>query len=101
MPVLLERPQAQADVDEIWLFIAQDDLARADSFIDLIAERCRLLAENPRMGRDRSQLAAGLRSFPVGNYIIFYMPLPNGIEVVRVLNGARDMDALFDPDLTS
>lgn len=96
MPVLLERPQAQADIDEIWQFIAQDDLSRADSFIDLIEDRCRLLAENPLMGRDRSQLAAGLRSFPVGNYIIFYIPLPNGIELVRVLNGARDIDALFD-----
>ncbi len=53
------------------------------------------------MGRDRSQLAAGLRSFPVGNYIIFYMPLPNGIEIIRVLNGAGDIDALFDPDPTS
>jgi toxin ParE1/3/4 len=98
MPVFFERPQAQADVDEIWLFIAQDDLARADSFVGLITERYRLLAENPLMGRDRSQLAVGLRSFPVGNYIIFYMPLPNGIEVVRVLSGARDFDALFDPN---
>jgi len=36
-----------------------------------------------------------LRSLPVGNYLIFYMPVEDGIVVVRVLHGMRDVDALF------
>ena len=32
-----------------------------------------------------------IRSFAVGNYIIFYEALPNGADIVRVLHGARDI----------
>jgi toxin ParE1/3/4 len=38
---------------------------------------------------------SALRSLPVGNYLIFYLPIPDGIEVVRVLPGMRDIDAFF------
>jgi len=40
-----------------------------------------------------SQLLPNLRCLPVGNYLIFYLPLPDGIEVVRVLPGMRDIDS--------
>ncbi|HEU5126240.1 MAG TPA: type II toxin-antitoxin system RelE/ParE family toxin [Verrucomicrobiae bacterium] len=39
-----------------------------------------------------------LRSFPVGNYSIFYCPLDAGIKVVRVLHSSRDMPKLFELD---
>jgi len=35
----------------------------------------------------------GIHSFPVGNYSIFYVPLPDGIEVLRVMSGRQDVDA--------
>ncbi|QDW36087.1 type II toxin-antitoxin system RelE/ParE family toxin [Bradyrhizobium sp. KBS0727] len=44
-------------------------------------------------GRKRPELRSDLRSFPVGNYIIFYVPLPDVIEVVRVMSGLQDIDA--------
>ena len=47
------------------------------------------------MGRPRGELAPRLRSFPVGPYVLFYRPTPNGIEVARVLHGARDIPSLF------
>jgi len=47
------------------------------------------------MGRSRPDLAPGLRSFPVGKYIICYVPIENGIEIVRVVSGFRDIDMLF------
>jgi toxin ParE1/3/4 len=40
-------------------------------------------------------MAPGLRSFPVGNYVVFYRIVPEGIELVRVLHGARDLRRLF------
>lgn len=47
------------------------------------------------MGRAREELAADLRSFPFGRYVIFYTPVDGGIDVVRVLHSARDIDAAF------
>jgi toxin ParE1/3/4 len=87
--------QAEQDLIEIGVYIAADDPAAADRWIDLIGETCRLLAALPGMGRDRKDLLAKLRSFPVGNYIIFYRPVAGGIIVIRVLHGARDIEALF------
>ncbi len=52
-----------------------------------------MLLQNPLAGRARAELGKDLRSFPVGNYIIFYLPLSDGIEVVRVLHGRQDIDA--------
>ena len=95
MPEILRHPQAEADLDEIWLYIAQDDPNAADRFMDRIEERCRLLAENPLMGRSRPELAPSLRSFPIGTYIIVYVPIEGGIDIVRVISGVRDIDALF------
>jgi hypothetical protein len=51
------------------------------------------------MGRVRDELAADLRSFPFGRYVIFYEPIEDGIDVVRVLHGARDIDAVFGEDV--
>lgn len=87
---------ASADLEEIWLYIAQDDPDAADRFIRTIVSRFPTLASMPRMGRHREELAAELRSFPVDNFVIFYRPMDGGIEVVRVLHGARDLPPLFE-----
>jgi toxin ParE1/3/4 len=47
------------------------------------------------MGRSLDYLAPSLRGFTIGNYIIFYRPIENGIEIEGVLNGYRYLDALF------
>jgi toxin ParE1/3/4 len=47
------------------------------------------------MGRSRPELAAGVHSFPVARYVVFYRPASAGVEVVRVLHGARDIGATF------
>ena len=95
MSEIFRRPDAEADLDDLWLFIAQDDPVYADRFIDRIADTCNLLGENPLMGRSRPELAPDLRSFPVGSYLIFYQPLDDGIEIIRIISAARDVDALF------
>ena len=50
------------------------------------------------LGRARGELEAGLRSFPFERYVIFYLPLADGIDVVRLLHSARDVDAQFSDD---
>lgn len=50
-----------------------------------------MLADNPQAGRERPELGRGIRSFPVGNYIVFYEATACGPKIVRVLHGARDI----------
>jgi toxin ParE1/3/4 len=87
---------ASADLQDIWLFITQDDPNAADRYIRTIISRFPTLASMPHMGREREELSARLRSFAVGNYVIFYRPAKDGIEVVRILHGARDFPPLFE-----
>lgn len=91
--VILERA-AIADLEDIAAFIARDNPRRAYSFIDEIQSSCALWAENPLAGRDRSGLADGVRSFPHGNYVIFYRPLHDGLAILRILHGRRDIGAV-------
>jgi toxin ParE1/3/4 len=95
MPRVLKRPQAETDLDEIWWFIAQDNPDNADLFLDKIEEQCRALARFPGMGVSRGELMPALRSIPVGSYLIFYIPIEKGIEIIRVLPGMRDVYAIF------
>lgn len=92
MPVIIKRPSAENDLFEIWDYIADDSEARADAFIDMLDQKFFTLASNPGLGRTRDELAEGLRSFPVGRYVIFYRAIPEGIEIVRVLHGSRDIE---------
>lgn len=87
--------QAKTDLDEIWLFIAQDNLEAADQFHDLLFSKFLTLAKQPLMGRARDDIRPSIRAFPVGNYVIFYRDTLEFVEVVRVLHGARDIESIF------
>ncbi len=54
------RVQAEADLLEIWLYIARDSPSSADLFLDSIDEKCNVLAQFPEIGRSRPELAVGL-----------------------------------------
>ena len=89
------RPLAAVDILDVWDHIAEDSLEQADRWIDNLDEKLKLIATQPLIGRARGELAAGMRSFPFGRYIIFHAPVGGGIDVVRVLHSARDVDAAF------
>jgi toxin ParE1/3/4 len=91
MPNINKLPRAKSDLAEIWDYIADDSESQADNFIDTVDLKLLLLAEQPNMGRAREELAKNMRSFPIGRYVIFYLVIPNGIQIVRVLHGARDL----------
>lgn len=95
MPRILKRPEAESDLEEIWWYIAQDSPDNADRFLDRIQESCLALAGFPKMGVSREELRTDLRSQPVGNCLIFYFPLEDGVDIVRVLHGSRDIENLF------
>ncbi|MFB2974156.1 type II toxin-antitoxin system RelE/ParE family toxin [Aerosakkonema sp. BLCC-F183] len=87
--------QAERDLEDIWVYLKQQDELLADKQIAQILDRLPMLSQFPNIGNQRDDLVAGLRSFPVKPYIIFYNKIADGIEVVRVLHQARDIDNLF------
>jgi toxin ParE1/3/4 len=98
MPTIVVRPRALYDLAEIWAYIADDSVDRADAFAALIDRKFQTLSRRPGIGRTRPELATDLRSFAVGNHVIFYLPIANGVEIVRVLHGARDLEAVLGDD---
>lgn len=89
-------PLAKQDLKEINRFIALDNPDVARRFIALIKQKCQTLAEFPEMGRSWNDLSIPLRSFPVGDHLIFYRPgVKSGIEVIAVVSGYRDLDVFF------
>lgn len=93
---VLRRPLAREDILGVWDYIAEiSGIEAADHWIEQLDVRLNLLATQPLMGRLRNELAPGLRSLPSGRHVVFYLPLHDGIEVVRLLHGARDIDAIF------
>ncbi len=98
MPSVAVRPRALADLAEIWAFVADDSVKHADRFAALIDGQFRVLARQPLMGRSRPELATDLRSLLVGSYIIFYLAVPKGLEIIRVLHGARDIESILQED---
>ena len=89
---------AELDLADILGYIAVDDPASAVRTVARLEEACGLLARNPGAGRERSELAPDLRSFPVGNHVVFYRRIDAGVLIVRVLHGARDIRNGLPPE---
>ncbi len=83
--------QAEADLDELWAYIALNDPKAADRTVDAVLISSRMHVRFPNMGQNRNELGPGLRSFVVSPYVIFYRPLNDTIEVLRILHSARDI----------
>jgi|SRR5580698_3104991 toxin ParE1/3/4 len=98
MPAIFMRPRALTDLAEIWDYIAADNVSAADAIADLIGDKVQALSRQPGMGRARPDLANELRSLTAGRYVIFYLPLSNGVDIVRVLHGARDIETIFQDE---
>lgn len=89
---VLFTPLATEDLNQIWLYIAlESNVEVADRFVDQIREKCLRISRAPTGFRLRPELLPDVRSLPFRNYIIFYIPIESGIEVFRVIHGARDI----------
>ena len=91
-------PDAAADTVAIWEYIAADNPVGADRMIGRFVAALHHLAESPYLGRTYQTLGAGVRGLIVGRYVVFYRQIDNVIQILRVLHGARDIDALFRGD---
>ncbi len=91
MPSCIRTARAEEDLIEIWLYIAGDNPGAADKLLDRIEATFGLLAENPVLGPARPDLAPMLRYLVVRNYLILYRQIDDGVEIVRVVHGARHL----------
>ena len=92
MARILRNRVSVSDYEDIWNYIARDNPAAADRMIRELERHVSTLATMPGLGREEPRLAPNLRSFPVRSYLIFYRAVDDGIELVRVLHGARDIN---------
>ena len=88
------QPSAEADLREIAEYIEAANPGRGVSYVAEMRSTIALYAEQPLSGRERTDVADGLRGFPFGNYVVFYRPLADGITVVRVIHAKRDLKRL-------
>jgi len=98
VPHFQRTSEAENDLLSIWDYIAQDNPDAATRLLLTIDEKCALLAANPQLGPARPDITPEMRYFPVGSYLILYRIVADTVEIVRVLHGARNLDALFHPD---
>jgi toxin ParE1/3/4 len=95
-------PGVEDELWAIWAFIAEDNPDAATRLVDAVYETFKMLAANPELGRRRrfrDPRLRNVRSFRVSgfdNYLIFYRAISEGIQVLHVYHGARDLEALFE-----
>jgi toxin ParE1/3/4 len=100
-PLVRFLPAGERDVDAIADYIAHDSLDSALRFYDAVQSDAQKLAAMPGMGpacEFRNPATVGIRFWPLGgfrNYLLFYRPLSDGVEVIRVLHGARDVERVL------
>jgi len=101
MPKYILDPCVEDELWEIWGFIAQDNPDAATRVIEAAYDTFKTLAANPGIGRPRrfrNPRLRDIRSWRITgfeNYLIFYRPVADGIQVNHVYHGARDVEALF------
>jgi toxin ParE1/3/4 len=88
---------AHRDVEDITTYIFDLDPVAADTFLTKLDVACELLSVHSGIGRLRPEFGEGIRSFPIGNYLVFYVSASQEeIIVVRVLYGGCDLPLQFE-----
>jgi len=85
---------AQQDLKEIGDYIGQRNPTAAEQVLDELVEKLELLGRIPTIGGRRDEVRAGLRFSVVRKYVIYYRISGDDIDILRVIHGARDIDAI-------
>lgn len=95
-------PVARKDVDDIYDYIGRRDRrpATADQVVSKIVAACESIADtfaaHSAIGTARPELGESYRIMTYQRWVIVFRPVPNGIEILRVLDGSRDFPKLFE-----
>jgi toxin ParE1/3/4 len=84
------------DIEQIADYIArQSGLVQADRFLSQLDAKFAKIAKFPNLGRQRNEILSGLRSFPIDQYLILYIPVDQNVDILRVVSGYRNLTELF------
>jgi len=87
---------AELDLDEIWEYIAHDNINAADRWIGKLFDAFEAIARNPGIGHKRQDLTDyPVLFWPVGAYLILYRVQSEQVEIVAVTQGARDIPSFL------
>ena len=87
--------RAREDLLDIWLFVAaRNSETVADRVYDDIEQTCELLREHPQIGRARQEIHGDARSLVIDRWLALYRVTENGAQIVRIIDGARDLAAI-------
>jgi len=93
MREIVIRPRARDDLIGIWRYSFDEwGEAQADKYLAEIEAGINQLQNHPHLGKDRDDVRAGYRSLRVNRHIVYYVPTPSVIRVVRVLHAQMDPD---------
>ena len=95
MARIVRSEQAQRDLEGILAYLDSQSADAADHFAIKFQQACELHAKHPEIGASATEYAAKLRHMIVWNYAIFYRPIADGIELIRIIHGARDIPKLL------
>jgi toxin ParE1/3/4 len=89
--------EAERDLDEIWIYLAETSGSYEVTarWVSHLTDSALRLGPNPRIGKIRRDIGEAIRSVTVKNYVIFYRPNEFNIQVLRILHGKRNVEALF------
>jgi toxin ParE1/3/4 len=97
MPRYKWSSDARRDLEQIRKWIAHDNPVAARRWLERVRAKIQMVCRQPLIGEACNELRAGLRFVLVGDYVVYYTVQGGWIQIVRVVHGARDIDALF-PD---
>jgi toxin ParE1/3/4 len=88
-------PEAAQDLDEISTYYAIHNIEAGEKLLDEFEARCKYLVSFPNIGRNYQTIRRDLRGISFSGYILFYRIGENELEILRVVRGNRDLEALF------
>lgn len=89
------RPEAESDIEAIASYISEDSPAAARRWFEDIFPPCQKPGDMPKMGVARPEVRPDVRTFPHGNYLVVYREIDGGVDIVRILHGARKWQELL------
>ncbi|KQS93164.1 type II toxin-antitoxin system RelE/ParE family toxin [Chryseobacterium sp. Leaf394] len=91
--------EASIDLEKIWLYTFETwSTEQADYYFDLIMNEIEYLSENPKSGKDYSNIRKGYFRSRVKSHFIFYrINIKNEeIEIIRILHQQMDISSRLD-----
>ncbi len=98
MTKYLIAPDAARDLDEISAYYAVQNIEAGEKLLNEFEAKCKYLVSFPKIGKSYQTLRVDLRGISFSGYVIFYRVTEDVVEILRVVSGSRDLEALFaDP----